>query len=329
MTRITTGLAVLSLSFVASAAHAQSSVKLYGLLDASVGQFQMAGAAKNKAVESGKMVTSYIGFSGAEDLGGGVSATFALETFLRADGGAQGRFNGDAMWSRAANVGLAGGFGSLKIGRTTNLTFLSTLLFNSFGDSFGFSPSIIHRFTDARGATAQVQGDTGWSNSLTYASPKFGGLSMGLQAAAAEGNGKRNMGANLLYFGGPLSATLSWQSVGVGLGGKTEETTGVGAAYDLGAVKLFGQFTAIDDDANAAKVKIYNLSAALPVGTMGKVLAAYGQSRIESGSTHKTLSLGYDHLLSKRTDLYAVYMSDKVTSLASGNTFALGVKHTF
>ncbi|MEO8296523.1 MAG: porin [Burkholderiales bacterium] len=326
---LTSALALFSLSVLAGAVHAQSNIKIYGTIDTAIGQYQLAGANKIKAVGTGDMVTSFIGFSGSEDLGGGLKATFALESFLRSDSGEAGRFNGDNFWARAANVGLTGSFGSLKVGRTTNLTFLSALLFNSFGDSFGFSPTIIQRFIDARGAAASIQGDTGWSNSVTYSSPSFGGFSAAAQVAAAEGNGKQNTGAHALYFGGPFSATVSWQSVGVGLGGQKETTTGVGAAYDFGPVKLYGQYTDIDDKASVSKVKISNLSLSAPVGPMGKFMAAWGQSKISGGSTHTTTSIGYDHMLSKRTDIYAVYMNDKVTSLKTGNTMAVGLKHNF
>ncbi len=48
------------------------------------------------------MTTSFLGFKGREDLGGGLAANFSLEHFLRADNGEAGRFNGDAFWARSA-----------------------------------------------------------------------------------------------------------------------------------------------------------------------------------------------------------------------------------
>ena len=39
--------------------------------------------------------------------------------------------------------------------------------------------------------------------------------------------------------------------------------------------------------------------------------------------------MGYDDTLSKRTDLYAMRMNDKITTFQSGNSFGLGVRHTF
>ena len=147
---------------LAGAAHAQSSVSLYGLLDMSVGRFQAPGAAASKGVDSGNMSTSYFGLKGNEDLGGGLGAVFAIESFLRGDTGASGRFNGDVFWARSAYVGLSSNsLGTVTMGRNTTSLFVNTLIFNAFGDSFGFSPSIRHTFT-----SGTVTGDTGWADSI-------------------------------------------------------------------------------------------------------------------------------------------------------------------
>jgi len=46
-------------------------------------------------------------------------------------------------------------------------------------------------------------------------------------------------------------------------------------------------------------------------------------------TSRKTLTLGYDYFLSKRTDLYAMYMNDRITAQPSGNSFAVGMRHRF
>ena len=84
----TTALAAL-VALGATAAHAQSSVSVYGLIDLSMGQSQAPGAKATKNVNSGNMSTSFIGFKGSEDLGGGLKANFQLEQRLDLDTGAQ------------------------------------------------------------------------------------------------------------------------------------------------------------------------------------------------------------------------------------------------
>ena len=71
----------------AAGAHAQSSVAVYGLIDLSAGRFQAPGGAADKAVEAGKMTTSYLGFRGSEDLGGGGSSLIDEKKRIRIDWG--------------------------------------------------------------------------------------------------------------------------------------------------------------------------------------------------------------------------------------------------
>jgi predicted porin len=309
---------------MASAAQAQSSVQAYGLLDVSAGQFQAAGGAKDKSVQSGEMSTSYLGFKGSEDLGGGLSAKFAIESFLRADSGSAARFNGDAFWARAANAGLAGSFGTVLLGRNTPALFVSTLLFNAFGDSFGFSPSIRHYYTSG---TMSVSGDSGWNQSVSYLSPNFGGLSGQVQVAGNDATNGRKVGGNVLYFGGAFSGTVAYQKVKAASANATT-TWQLGGAYDFGAAKLFAQYGKITNDTLNVSNKLADAGVSVPVGK-GKVLLQFGQDKANSGVKRTTVSGGYDYTLSKRADLYGVVMNDKLTNATTGNSFALGIRHKF
>lgn len=312
--------AVLALVAGSGLAQAQSSVQAYGLIDVSAGQFQDAGGVKDKSVQSGKASTSYFGFKGSEDLGGGLSAKFAFESFLRADSGGAGRFNGDTFWARNANVGLAGGFGSLLVGRNTTSLFVSTLLFNAWGDSFGYSPSIRHYFT-----SGTTTGDTGWNQSISYTTPNLGGLSAQVQVAGNDGSTfGRKTGGNVLYFGGPFAATAAYQKVKAGSSAGTT-TWQLGASYDLGMAKLYGQYGKVKNDTTGTDYKLAEAGAAVPLGS-GKVLVEYGRLSVQG---RKTLTAGYDLSLSKRTDVYAVAMSDKKEASSTGATYALGVRHRF
>ncbi len=319
-------------------AQAQSNVSLYGMIDLAAGQFQNAGDSKTSKVESGGMSTSYFGFQGTEDLGDGLKAMFKLEGFLRNDTGASGRFNGDTMFARNSYVGLQGKLGGVMVGRNTTPLFVSTLIFNALGDSFGYSPNIRQLFIPTTGLA--FFGDTGWNNSVAYSSPNFGGLSFNLLgnvsegAAGATGN---NIGGNVLYFAGPLAATAAFQQVkngafGTPAGFKSQDTWQLGASYDLSVAKLYGQYSNVKTSATAdTETRLYGVGVAVPVG-LGKVLAQWGDARAYFGSkevVNKTLSLAYDHNLSKNTDIYAVVMNDKLTAKTAGNTLAAGIRLKF
>jgi predicted porin len=113
--------ALLATSFVGTAAHAQSSVTLYGIVDAGI---SYANHSKNAAGGSSKLFKyddgvaqgSRWGLRGTEDLGGGLKALFVLESGFNSGNGTLGQ--GGALFGRQAYVGLAkDGMGSLTFGR--------------------------------------------------------------------------------------------------------------------------------------------------------------------------------------------------------------------
>ncbi len=326
-----------------SGAQAQSSVQLMGLMDAFVGSIRLAGdPGKKLAVSSGGLTTSWYGFKGTEDLGGGLKANFALTSFLQADSGTPGRFNSDPYFSRDANVGLSGGFGSLTLGRALAPNFLPTVLFNPFGDSFSFSPLVLHAnvgLFNGTGWTATTPSDTGWSNEIIYSTPSLGGLTANLHyqfGEVSDNNAPRNVGVNLLYFNGPFAATAFYERDRITnpvspapFASKDIKTDWmVGASYDFTAVKAFATFGKAKSDTLIPKAKTYSLGASVPVGS-GKVMLASARTRFDPGNTRKTTSVGYDYNFSKRTDVYGIVMRDSITTFAGGTSYALGVRHRF
>ncbi|WP_420477289.1 porin [Noviherbaspirillum sp. ST9] len=328
----------------AAPAMAQTNVTVMGLVDAYAGSMRNAGdASARKVVNSGGMTTSWIGFKGSEDLGGGLKANFLLTSFFQADTGVQGRFPGDTMWSRDANVGLSGGFGAISFGRELAPHFLPTILFNPFGDSYTFAPLILHAdvpLFNASGWTNSVAGDTGWSNSIRYTTPDFGGLKANLHYQLGEqagNNGVNNIGANALYFNGPLALTAFYHTVEVNnpTGGPTaarQKAWMLGGTYDLKAAKLFATYGQTSHNIDLDD-KTLSLGATVPMGA-GKIQASWAQTKREGtvvGADQKrtTTAVGYDYDMSKRTDLYAVFMNDRITAQNSGNSFGVGVRHRF
>lgn len=322
--------AVLALS--SGLATAQSTVQVYGQIDVSAGSFQAPGAARDKRIESGAMSGSYLGFKGSEDLGGGLSALFAMESFFQANTGAAGRtIPNDPFWSRSVWAGLKGNAGQLRMGRMTTPLAVSTFVFNPLGDSFDFSPMVRTFF----GATGKVAGDTGWSNSVAYTSPNFGGATVNLQHAFAVSPNGSNTGASVMYFGGPLALTAVAQQVGSPFASGKQTAYQLGATYDFGVAKVYALLGRVEEGATGKPTAnshndLGNLAARIPAGP-GSVIAGYGQSRTGGALTGKrehTL-LGYDMALSKRTTVYLLALHDKLTGTGTGNSIALGMKHNF
>lgn len=79
-------LAALAALAAAGTASAQSTVTIYGRMDASVGNNKVDTTSTTQLF-SGNLTTSRLGFRGTEDLGGGLMANFQLESALTVDDG--------------------------------------------------------------------------------------------------------------------------------------------------------------------------------------------------------------------------------------------------
>ncbi|MDB5946196.1 MAG: porin [Ramlibacter sp.] len=335
--------AALAAAVVAGGAHAQSSVQLLGTMDAFVGSRRAAGdPGRVTVVNSGGMTTSWIGFKGTEDLGGGLKANFALTSFLQVDTGQPGRFGGDPMFSRDANVGLAGGFGAVTIGRALAPNFLPTVILNPFGDSFTFSPLVLHAnvpLFNGTGWAATTPSDTGWSNEFIYSTPKWGGLSGNVHYQLGEvpgSTGPHNAGFNVLYFGGPLTAGAFYESAQISNPLPAPFTTGdkktdwmVGGAYDFTVVKAFLTYGKVKSDKLVPAARTASLGASVPLGA-GSILAGIARTNVAPASTRRTTTtIGYDYSMSKSTDVYAMAMHDAITAVSSGNSYGVGIRKRF
>ena len=100
-------------SFFAGNASAQSSVTVYGLLDAGLTSEHGGADGSVTKLATGVHSGSRIGFKGTEDLGNNLKANFVLENGLDVDTGANRQ---GALFGRKAYVGLSGGFGAVNSG---------------------------------------------------------------------------------------------------------------------------------------------------------------------------------------------------------------------
>jgi predicted porin len=347
-------MAATAAALASGGAMAQSSVTLYGQVDSFVGSVKASGAQRAYVVGAGGMQTSYWGIKGTEDLGNGVKAIFDLNGFYRVDNGRSGRFDADGMFTRSAYVGLqSDNAGTLRLGRNTTPYFLSTILFNPLVDSYVFSPAVFHTYLTANNGRVYdpgIIGDSGWSNSVVYSSPKFGGLTANFIYAFGEqagDNGKNKWGGNLLYFNGPFGATVAFQQVKFNntpgdvvspaalVGFDKQNAVQAGLSYDFKIVKLFAQAQYIKSDISSATGDIKHtngqLGASVPIGA-GSLLLSYSYNKTENNVDdfkRNTAAVAYDYNLSKRTDVYVAYFYDKLTAQSHGDSYGVGIRHRF
>lgn len=299
-------LALAVVSF-AGAASAQSSVTLFGIIDAAYGHMSAGGRSASGITNSG-INSSRLGVRGVEDLGGGLQAGFWLEGQLNNDVGQGGSQTSGLDFRRRATVSLMGKFGELRIGRDYNPVFWNTTIYDPFG-TVGVGSSNTFAMIGAAGAgnsTNAVRSD----NTIGYFLPALGGLNGQVMYAFGENTGgvKTNnfFGFRVGYAAGPFAANYAY--------GKTEGATdaadtkysNIGGSYNLGAVKPMFQWTQ-EKAGNGAKVTGWLIGLTAPLG-QGELRAAYSDYNIANSSNDwNKMGIGYVYNLSKRSAMYVSY----------------------
>lgn len=336
----------------AGIAQAQSSVTLYGLVDAYVGKATSKTTSAAGTVEtgvgaslsSGGLNGSRWGLRGSEDLGGGLKANFQLEAGFNADNGTASVAGN--TFNRTSKVGLSGGFGAIDFGRQYTQMFLLMDGFDALGTSSFSATNAI--FGIPAGTTAGTLAPAlRWNDSVVYTTPNFGGFSAALQYAFGE-NGTatasagHSMGLSAGYANGPLAVKGVYESVkSAGPAATTAKSAGLGASYDFNVVKVLAQFINQKDGLPAGvKENGYVLSLAVPVGSAGSFNVGFGADRLKQADTGlqigKTTSASFEyrHDLSKRTTVYAGLTNAKfddevAVATTKDRLYGVGMRHKF
>lgn len=262
-----------------SAAFAQSSVTLFGVVDLAYENVK-TNAGRISGLAPSANSSSRIGFRGVEDLGGGMSASFWLEAALSPNSGfgSSGTTQnnqsttipaGGLTFNRRSTVSLSGPFGELRVGRDYVPTFWNYTVFDPFGtNSVG---SVITAYTG--GVSTFVRA----SNSIGYFLPgNLGGFygqamyAFGNRAStettavpAAYGAAPVDTSSNGRYIGlrvgygqGPINTAVAYGRTKYAAGTNTASLLGSAAApigdytdlnwggsYQFGSIKAMAQYS--------------------------------------------------------------------------------------
>lgn len=384
-------------------ASAQSSVTLFGVVDASVSGYsnrsndERAVLLHQGSVKLSRTALSHsgynpsrLGFRGTEDLGGGLAASFWLEAPITNDDGA----TGVSSFTRRSTVSLSGDFGEIRLGRDYTPTFWNNAVFDPFGAN-GVGTNLIHSASNfnVAGGMAGFGGNPSVlraSNSIGYfLPPNLNGFYGQLQYAfheqtkydpgtatpvnalgvAAPTRGGRYVGGRLGYADGALDVAVAYGNSTSGdqfhLGTTDSvKTMNLGASYDFGPVKLFGELSHSKSSRDYAVTPIaatsdtdlegYLLGVTVPIGA-GLLRASYSRVHYDRNLPFtllddpkaSKLSLGYVYNLSKRTALYATiarvsnrngaaltvggpaFISNAVFTPRLSRGYDLGIRHAF
>jgi len=349
------------LGALSSAAYAQSNVTIYGIVDAGIVSERGGVAGTAEKLTSGVASASRIGFKGTEDLGGGLSAIFTLETGFRTDTGALDNAN-NQLFNRQSFVGLSSKeAGTLTLGRQYT-PYYETLRDVADPFALGLAGTAKNLFP--------VAGDqTRTSNSIVYQTPVFQGfkgeVSYTLGEQAGNATTGREYGVFVEYANGPLNTRVAYNARNNDTATVTTNGLGhntlVAVNYDFQVAKAYfayGKDKGLNSAALNQPVQSFTgsstvasqdstdllVGATVPVtGTNGTVIASYikkNDKEIANRDANQW-AVGYTYALSKRTSTYVAYAKIKNKNGANytvGNNseagtgdkaFNLGLKHSF
>ena len=331
-----------------------------------------------------------IGLKGSEDLGDGLSTIWQVETLINVGNtNAVGQAAGTTTTATtAAQIGNRNTFlglsstsaGTVVLGRHDTPYKIATRAYDYFTDGIADSRSIT-----GGGTKAVASFDGRQDQVIAYISPKLGGvatLAIGyvnlspLDVAATNSKASAVSAAGLFDIGSGFGAALAYEEHLVGAGTITgnaigpftvgtaiaadtkEKATKLGLSFAQDAYAVNFAYEKTSDNAAAGANSLghsdYYLSGKFSVTAADAVKAAYTKANTINGVTGtdaKQFSLGYDHLLGKRTTVYALYTkltngsaanynlgsgissvggaSTLVGAGASPSALAVGLRHTF
>lgn len=295
--------AALCAAFTGSA-FAQSSVTLYGRINTAI-EFQDN---DDTDVTVMRNVASRWGLRGNEDLGGGLSAFFQLETGFGSDDG-----SGSGGFSRDAFVGLkSNSLGQLKLGKI------------SLGPLYASTIDYIGVFNHDTGTTSEdniYALPIGFNNAVEYTSPTFSGFQVILFANAGEKD--TSSFGNYFNSSKTYEAVLNYDIDGLHIGAgysKSEDVAGndtvkgfsAAGAYTVGPV-LLGLAYENTDVAGLGKRNQVTGTVQYSLGASEFHVSLGWADEWDNVANSDALqyTLGYNYNLSKRTKLYAFYFAIK------------------
>ncbi|WP_144113352.1 porin [Paraburkholderia sp. BCC1886] len=331
-----------TLAVFATAAHAQSSVTLYGLIDAGISYVNNSKTATGHdnlvKYDDGVAQGSRWGLRGTEDLGGGLKALFVLENGFNSGTGALGQ--GGALFGRQAYVGLSqNNVGSLTFGR--QYSFSTDYLGGTYANggqtvagNYAYHINDVDQLTSSR-----------INNAVKFSSANFSGLTFGVlygfsnQAGAFAGapatgttaapvaGSSRAYSAGVNYANGPFSVGAAYTDIrypaqsapafsttiaNVSTGTVRDlRTFGVGGRYAIGAATLWALYTNTRfEPITGGSTTFTAYEAGAKYAFTPAITAAAGYTYMHLGDANRghwnQADLSVDYALSKRTDVYAL-----------------------
>lgn len=326
------------LASLSSASFAQSSVTLYGIVDAGINSVSN-GATRTTGIDSGLQSGSRFGLKGTESLGNGLSANFVLETGINVDTGGFAQTN--TAFGRQAYVGLnSDSLGSVRLGLQYTPLRQAVDAIDPF--NIGLAGNAL-KTLGGGGYQERVK------NAVTYSTPSWAGFSgqvaYGFGETAGNSSANRTSGFGVNYDMGNAAVRLAYNKTNTNvplLTNTDARDTFLGGTYDFGFVKAHAAYAdrKLDNNllATTTKSRNYLLGASVPLGAHN-IMASYIRNDVRNigSSNSNQYAIGYTYTMSKRTNLYSSYgryTNDGLAALnanpgLTGSQLNAGIRHIF
>jgi predicted porin len=307
-------IALAVLGVFAGAASAQSSVTVYGKLNAELAK--PIGSEDKQLVD---VAGSRLGFRGVEDLGNGYKAVFRIEHRFDPTSGADAT-GGARFWQGYSTVGLVTPFGMVNLGRQYTPAFL--MMQNQI-DPFGGDTQAQGRDIGMRfGGITKVR----VADSVRY-DLSMGGFNLGASIAEGATNGGTDKPVSIAanYTAGPIWVGFGYENPAA----DQDKVWNIGGRYDFGFARAslgYGKGTT----AAGADAKGWLLGVNVPVGAFD-LKAIYAANDV-GGAETKKVGVGAHYNLSKRTKVFVDYGKiggSATAAISEKSGYDLGMQHNF
>jgi predicted porin len=346
-----TKIALAVLALVASTAAMAEGVTISGVIDAGIANTTSTDAAGTTKVGTyfsgagGFVAGNNINFSGSEELEGGMKASFTLGAGFDAGNGSSGNGGSSAMFTQQANVGLAGDFGSVKLGMQLSPFIASVAGTGMLGNGHFFVNRLLSigggsdgNLTNAGSAgPGATSGGFFIPNAVSYSTPAIGGFTataLTTTKSGSEGSVSQTPANTNAYNAFSLTGAMGDVGVSATYHKRADvySAWATSANYKMGQLTIAGNYMSsaydvggIADNAGVT-VKSWGLGAGYDVSDKATVGIQYAKNDITGGNQALT-GVHAKYSLSKRTSAYVSYTNatNGAASAYEGRAYASNV----
>ena len=306
--------------------------KVYGKINAT---YQMNDNEVKDSTYKLESNASRLGFGGATELDGGISAIYQIEYEVYADDGTDDKADSHALNQRNTYVGLKGGFGQVLAGKYDTPLKAAQGKFDLFNDLSGDIKAVI-------------EGENRQNNIVQYSSPKLGGgivATLAIVPGEEQGTDGADLGTEVDADGpaDSISGSIAYDTNGLYLALAMDsdvvdqDIIRLVASYTMGDITLAGLYQNAEESEDGEtyangkeEADSMGVSLAYKMGSNTLKFQYIDSDSNEKVSEGEQMSLGFDHALGKATTVFAFYTAQDSEADASQETFVgVGMEHKF